>query len=273
MKSGMLEPKRMAVFLLLCVSVSCLVQADSGTVTAVYDGDTIQVRLVSGIKEKIRLIGVDAPETGSNDEEIRLKALYSKRFAFRFLYKKQVRIEYDWEKRDKYGRLLAYIRTEEGTFFNEYIIQKGFASAYTRFPYKPEYKRKFLSAEKEARTQRNGLWKHRPYALITKKEAAIHMGDLVSYEFLCTGIEDKGNLRLLTSENQEFAVPVYKKYLHLFPDLDSLKGKNLIISGLLEHYKGQPQIMLFSPSQLQIRGHNTYLPYFHPLSIQCPDFF
>jgi len=247
----MFKIKNFAIIVLLCLLVQCSSQADTGTVTTVYDGDTLQVKLTTGEKEKIRLIGVDAPETNSEDPGIRLKALLSKRFAFKFLYQKQVKIEYDWEKRDKYGRLLAYIWTEDGTFFNELIIQRGFAAAYTRFKFKPEYRERFLKTEEYAKTRGNGLWKKEPFPLIQKKEFSESMGQLVSYEFVCEKIEDKGNLILLVSEKDAFAVSLYKKYLNFFPEIQTWIGKRLIISGLLEEYRGQPQIMLFLPSQLK----------------------
>ncbi|MFO7980205.1 MAG: thermonuclease family protein [Candidatus Aminicenantes bacterium] len=242
--------KKLSVFILFCLLVQCSSQADYGKVTVVYDGDTIQVQLTTGEKEKIRLIGVDAPETGADDKNTRLKALFSKRFAFKFLYKKQVKIEYDWEKRDKYGRLLAYIWTEDGTFFNEFIIRKGFAKAYIRFKYKTEFKERFLQAEEHAKKRGNGIWKKEPFPLILSRETSKYMGQLVSYEFVCEKIEDKGNLLLLVSKKDDFGVPVYKKYLHFFPEIQTWVGKRLIISGLLEEYKSQPQIMLFLPSQL-----------------------
>jgi micrococcal nuclease len=246
-----LSLKKISFFILFCVLLQCSSQADTGKVTVVYDGDTIQVEFTSGKKEKIRLIGVDAPETDADDREIRLKAFFSKRFAFKFLYKKQVKIEYDWEKRDAYGRLLAYIWTEDGTFFNEFIIQRGFASAYTRFKYKPEYKNRFLQAEKYAQTRKNGMWKKEPFPLIKKREFSESMGRLVSFEFVCERIEDKGNLLVLGAKGDGFGVPVYKKYLDFFPEIQTWIGKKLVISGLLEEYKSQPQIMLFLPSQLK----------------------
>lgn len=248
---NMLQLKKAAVFAFFCLLLQCSSQADYGTVTAVYDGDTLKVRFPTGKEEKIRMIGVDAPEIGTEDDQTRLKALFSKRFAFKFLYKKKVKIEYDWEKRDKYGRLLAYIWTKDGTFFNEFVIQQGFASAYTRFKYKSEYKKRFLKAEESAKKRGNGLWKKEPFPLICHHETSEYLGQLISYEFQGHRIQDKGNLLLLTSKHNDFGVTVYKKYLHLFPDLKSLLGKKILISGLLEDYQGQLQIMLFSPSQIK----------------------
>ncbi len=245
--------KTLLVFFFFCIVLLLQgsAQTDIGTVTVVYDGDTIKVRLANGEEEKIRLIGIDAPETNSEDKKIRLNAFYSKRFVFRSLYKKPVRIEYDWEKRDKYGRLLAYIWTEDGTLFNEYVIQRGFAAAYTRFKYRPEYRERFVKAEEYAKTKGNGIWKTEPFPLISEKDAPTHIGKLISYAFICGSIRDQGNLLILESRDDNFGAIMYKKYLDLFPEMNSLIGEKLLVSGFLEEYMGQPQIMLFDPSQIR----------------------
>lgn len=70
---------------------------------------------------------------------------------------KPVRLEYDWQKKDKYNRLLAYVFLEDGTFLNLEIIKQGYGFAYTKYPFK--YLEQFRQAEKEAREQGRGLWK------------------------------------------------------------------------------------------------------------------
>jgi micrococcal nuclease len=67
-----------------------------------------------------------------------------------------VRLEYDWQERDKYGRLLAYVYLKDGTFLNAEIIKQGYGYAYTRFPFK--YLNEFRQYEKEAREAKRGLW-------------------------------------------------------------------------------------------------------------------
>jgi len=70
---------------------------------------------------------------------------------------KEVRLEYDWQRRDKYNRLLAYVYLLDGTFLNAEIIKQGYGFAYTRFPFK--YLQEFRKYEKEARENKKGLWK------------------------------------------------------------------------------------------------------------------
>lgn len=68
----------------------------------------------------------------------------------------KVRLEYDWQRRDRYDRLLAYVFLQDGTFLNAEIIKQGYGFAYTRFPFK--YLEEFRRYEREARENRRGLW-------------------------------------------------------------------------------------------------------------------
>ncbi len=69
---------------------------------------------------------------------------------------KRVRLEYDQERRDKYGRTLPYVYLEDGTFLNGEIIRQGYGFAYTRLPFK--YLEEFRKLEREAREAGRGLW-------------------------------------------------------------------------------------------------------------------
>jgi micrococcal nuclease len=70
-----------------------------------------------------------------------------------------VRLEYDWQRQDKYGRTLAYVYLEDRTFLNAEIIKQGYGHAYTRFPFK--YLEEFRGYEKDARESGRGLWEER----------------------------------------------------------------------------------------------------------------
>jgi micrococcal nuclease len=69
---------------------------------------------------------------------------------------KDVRLEFDWQQRDKYGRLLAYVYLPDGSFLNAEIIKQGYGFAYTRYPFK--YLEEFRHYEKAAREHGAGLW-------------------------------------------------------------------------------------------------------------------
>jgi micrococcal nuclease len=65
-------------------------------------------------------------------------------------------LEYDQQRQDKYGRILAYVYLEDGTFVNAEIIRQGYGFSYTRFPFK--YLEEFRTLEREAREAKRGLW-------------------------------------------------------------------------------------------------------------------
>jgi micrococcal nuclease len=105
----------------------------TGTVSNVIDGDTIKVSpAVNGLKD-VRLIGVDTPETVDPAEGVEPYGPQASAFTTRELSLRRVRLEFDRERMDQYGRLLAYVHTD-GSMFNEELVGKGYAQAY---PYPP----------------------------------------------------------------------------------------------------------------------------------------
>ncbi|MEK6808764.1 MAG: thermonuclease family protein, partial [Nanoarchaeota archaeon] len=115
--------------------------------TRIIDGDTIVIK-IDGRQEKVRLIGVDTPETVHPNKPIEHFGKEASEFTRSLVESKKVRLEYDWQKRDKYGRLLTYVYLEDGTFLNAEIIRQGYGHAYTKFPFK--YLEQFRQYEREA---------------------------------------------------------------------------------------------------------------------------
>jgi micrococcal nuclease len=123
--------------------------------TRIIDGDTIVVDM-KGSEERIRLIGVDTPETVHPNKTVEHFGKEASAFTKAMVEGKRLRFEYDRQKRDKYNRLLAYIYLEDGTFINAEIIKQGYGFAYTKYPFK--YLEEFRTYEKEARSANKGLW-------------------------------------------------------------------------------------------------------------------
>ena len=124
------------------------------TVSAIHDGDTVSV-LIDGKREKVRLIGIDAPEIGQKPwgEE-------AKHFLEGLLKASdwKVRLEYDVDRRDKYGRILAYLWTADGKMINLLMVKDGYAMLFT-FPPNIKYVNELRAAQQEARDQRAGIWR------------------------------------------------------------------------------------------------------------------
>ena len=121
-------------------------------VERVVDGDTI---IVGGVG-RVRLIGVDTPESVDPRRPVEFFGKEAGAFTRRLVDGKRVRLEYDWERTDRYGRTLAYVYLPDGTFVNAEIIRRGYGHAYTRFPFK--YLERFRQFEREARAAGHGLW-------------------------------------------------------------------------------------------------------------------
>ncbi|MBN2429168.1 MAG: thermonuclease family protein [Deltaproteobacteria bacterium] len=154
----------LAIFLILAAPV----RADqlSGTVTWIYDGDTIRVTNVG----KVRLLGIDAPETEDSPRDayymrqrvsrktLRKVAAQATDFNISHAKKKTVRLETAGEKqKDDYGRLLALVYLPDGRLLNRLLVENGLAAVYRRFDF--NLKKDFLIAEKKARKRGKGLWK------------------------------------------------------------------------------------------------------------------
>ncbi len=125
------------------------------TVTRVVDGDTI---ILNG-RERVRLIGVDTPETVDPRRPVQYFGKEASAFTKRMVEGKKVRLEYDQTRKDRYGRTLAYVYLEDGTHLNAEIVKQGYGHAYTRFPFR--YLGDFRRYESAARKAGKGLWKER----------------------------------------------------------------------------------------------------------------
>ncbi len=71
---------------------------------------------------------------------------------------KTVRLEFDVQEQNRYGRLLAYVYLEEGTFVNTWLVENGYAMVMT-FPPNVKHQGLFLKLQREAREERRGLWR------------------------------------------------------------------------------------------------------------------
>ena len=127
-------------------------------VTKVVDGDTIWVN-DDGQRQKIRLIGLDTPESVDPRKPVQCFAQEASARAGTVLAGRSVYLETDpsQDSVDRYGRLLADVWTESGRLFNLDMIAEGFAHEYTYYlPYR--YQQIFRAAEDNARTHERGLW-------------------------------------------------------------------------------------------------------------------
>ena len=131
---------------------------ERAVVARVIDGDTLE--LEGG--EKVRLIGVDTPETVHPSRPVEAFGKEASAFTRSALEGEAIRLEYDQANsagghRDRYGRILAYVyRERDGLDFNAELVRQGFAHAYTSYPFRRM--EEFRRYEREARDAGRGLW-------------------------------------------------------------------------------------------------------------------
>lgn len=225
--------------------------SDRGVVVFVYDGDTVKVRFPGDFERTVRMIGINCPELDDPREDVQLQAHLAQRFAFYHLYHKNVRLTHDWEREDQHGRLLAYVWTEDDRLFNRFILEQGFASAFLKYPYREDYRQDFMAAEREARHQNRGLWQEPPYPEIGMNSIAQSLGRLVTVRYECLELEKKRGFVFLHSSGRSFAALIPQKNLPLFPDIETFRRAILSVSGFLEEFRGQPQIVVALPQQIE----------------------
>jgi micrococcal nuclease len=142
--------------------------AADAVVTRVVDGDTVEAR-IEGSVEDVRLIGVDTPETVKPGEPVQCFGAQASHFTKQRLEGERVRLVFGAERRDVYGRLLAYLYLPRPTFglpqqpqsrmrlFNAALVRRGLARTLTIPPndrYAPRLRRLELAAARAGR----GLW-------------------------------------------------------------------------------------------------------------------
>lgn len=131
-------------------------ESNIATVTRVVDGDTIIVNF-KGQEERVRLIGVDTPESVHPDVAKNLpEGKVASEFTKSRLEGKVVDLEFDVQERDHYGRLLAYVWLD-GKMFNKTLLEEGYARVAT-YPPNVKYVDDFTKIQEEARKNNKGFW-------------------------------------------------------------------------------------------------------------------
>lgn len=151
--------KRRFIIVLCTCLLTFLAQAgEKYRVVWVVDGDTIKIHT----EELVRYIGIDTPEIR---KKVHGKWKYdpeplgeeARQFNKLLVKGKKVRLEYDSETKDRFGRLLAYVFIDD-IFVNLEMIRQGYARTLN-IPPNTRYRDIFKKAEKKAKQKKIGIWK------------------------------------------------------------------------------------------------------------------
>lgn len=252
-------------FLLLTFLYIFLTCAKTNKVTEVIDGDTFKTE--NG--ESIRLLGVNTPEMTDSGGDI------AKDFLTLLILHTNVRLEKDITDRDDYGRLLRYVYMN-GKFVNAELVRMGYAE--TRF-YPPDtiHKRELESLEKIAVRNERGLWSFSVFQLpdttgayvkrfpkekakleiISWRDAAKYYGETKTVEGKIVASNNTGKVCFLNFHKnwrKYFTAVIFSSDFDKFPPNpeDYYLKRRVRVKGLIKEYKGKPEIILKSPSQIEI---------------------
>ena len=138
----------------------------------VVDGDTVV--LVDG--QKVRYIGINAPELAHENHDAEPYAQASKRFNALLVNRRKVRLEFDRERFDRYQRLLAYVFLKNGNFVNAEILSNGYAYLLKIRP-NLKYNSILLKSQRSAMSAKRGIWQN------WKEKKGLVIGNKNSHRF------------------------------------------------------------------------------------------
>jgi len=250
---------------LLCLLFLLMWCVKTENAVEIIDGDTFKTE--SG--ETVRLLGINAPETGNPGADI------AKDFLALLVLNRAVRLEKDATDKDDYGRSLRYVYVD-GLFVNAELVRMGYAE--TRF-YPPDtaHKRTLEGLEKIAVKNSRGLWAFAvfqepdttgaPTKLFTGKE---HTAEIVSWqdahkyyghtktvEGTIVAANNTGKVCFLNFHKdwrRYFTAVIFSSDFDKFPSYpeEYYLNRMVRVTGLIKEYRGKPEIILKSPSQIEI---------------------
>lgn len=166
-------------FAVLFISLLLITTAENSTaqtwhtVRWVNDGDTIVLN--SG--QRVRYIGINAPEIDHEDQKAQPHGYAARFFHKNLVMSQKIRLEFDDERYDQYGRMLAYIFLQDGSFLNARLLRAGLAFYLYRAP-NVRYDKILLKSQLDAMESKNGLWRN-----WKEKNATLIIGNINSRRF------------------------------------------------------------------------------------------
>lgn len=218
------------------------------TVDKVFDGDTI--RLSDG--RRIRLLGINTPEVSHRGRDSEAGGEIAKRWLKEKLADKKVRLQTDTELTDKYRRTLAHVFTETGEHINLQLVETGLASVNI-YPPNLSFVKELADAQNRAEQDRRGIWANPAYAAMPADRLDID-GNRKRW------MRIQGRVRTIRSSrkfvylelNDMLQARIEKKWLPLFPDVETYRGKTVELRGWLNKNRDGWSMLIRHPSAIKI---------------------
>jgi len=215
-------------------------------VKRISDGDTIV--LENG--HRIRLLSINTPEVDGLHKRAEEGGDVAKRWLIKRLKNTRVRLEFDTEKKDKYGRLLAYVFSEDKTHLNLELVRLGLASV-NLYPPSLKYAHELITAQRQAEQAQRGIWGLKAYA--PKKVSAIKSGSYRGWQRIIGKVKRIKTARKYhyLSLSNNFSIKIARDADNLFPSLKSYIGQTLEVRGWIKKNKQQYSLFVRHPSAIK----------------------
>jgi endonuclease YncB( thermonuclease family) len=235
---------------------------ESAAVKFVYDGDT----LLLTDKRKIRIIGIDTPETKHHKQKGQPYGAKATE-ALRALLKRhnnRIQLRFSKQRRDRYSRTLAHVFLADGTNVSNWLLERGYA-AVLPFPPNIVLANCYKTAEESAQLQSIKIWQLE--SRLIKEVTDLTKRFKGNIRLRATVKKIKHNKKYLTLElesnsKRKILVKIKNKNLRYFKEvnLNDLTGNTIIITGKLKSKRKKWIIYLNHPSQLSLPQTTYYSP-------------
>jgi micrococcal nuclease len=228
-------------------------------VKGVIDGDTV---ILQGVDTPLRYLEIDTPEILTDESPGDPISQEARDLNESLVYGKRVKLEFDKEKYDQYGRMLAYVFVD-GVFVNQEMVRNGLARALVIRP-NDKYADLIREAENQAKRERKGIWgnidKINPPPenerfLIKPSQAARYNGQRVVVRGKIVDSRKSRKVVVLDMEN-ELDVVVFSGDLENFTFFGIAPeryyvGRPVEVIGRVKMYKGKPEIIVSHPISIR----------------------
>ncbi len=259
-------------------------QCEYYRVVKVVDGDTFKIYF-KGEERKVRMVGIDAPETVHPDKEVQFFGIEASRKLKTLIEGRRVCLQRDpYQSEDKYRRLLRYVWMND-TMINRLLVEEGYARVYKRFKFR--YLEEFLRVESKARAKKIGIWNDEARKRWEKRRlrnetfarescgtggtvcAGKHLlkrfkGECKTVRFFVRKAYDSGeavflNSRIDYQDPDNFTVVIFDNYRYKFTEepVYFFLLETVDVSGIIKEYEGRAEIILRHPLQIRILSNKT----------------
>jgi len=248
-----IHPVALALFALLCLTIgpaahsgtlSVLSQSRWVEVSEIFDGDTFK----TSRGERIRLLGINTPEIEHDSSPAQPMGNTARKSLMDLIAGQTVRLDFDTQRKDNYGRTLAQVFLRNSTWVNGEMVSRGMAHVYTFTP-NLRWAGQLTQLESSARKAKRGIWKTERFAVLeANKVKAEHLGQFRVIHGKVNKRNRKGYALKLGPLN--ISIPrKYRPYFRTPPDVKP--GDYVFVHGVVRASSSGLYVPLHSPFDME----------------------